>query len=413
MRCAFRAAMTRWAASETGRQRGGVRCGRPCAVAVPGVFLCRWCDNGASVDQLVRPVDEQKVVEGVNPQNATTQPGNLARASAAAQLSRQIRVALVGCGAVATQYYVPALRELERAGKATVVALFDPAADRMSALQDTFTQAVCLGDVSEVGKLGVELAVVASPPRFHAEQSIQLLQAGCAVLCEKPLATDVAEGEAMVAAAVATQQMLASGLVRRFFPAAESLRTILAEQGLGAVRSFTWQEGDHFRWPTQSAAFFRRAVAKGGVLLDIGVHVLDLLIWWWGPPVDVAYEDDAMGGVEANCRIRLTFAQGHSGEVRLSRDWPLANRCLIHCARVGWVGHSTKWIKWRLALLAPVIGSPALFILLRKTTCCLALGKRRPPSSRVLSTNCSMSLLRCRARPSSRRQRLRRCTACV
>ena len=261
----------------------------------------------------------------------TTQHSHVSPPPTPAPPWRRISVALVGCGAVATQYYAPALRELERAGQVMVVALFDPAAERMAALRPLFTRAACVGDVNELGKWGAELAIVASPPRFHAEQSIQLLQAGCAVLCEKPLATSVAEGEAMLAAADASQRMLASGLVRRFFPAAQTLRSILAQQGLGAVRSFSWQEGDYFRWPTQSAAFFRRTAAQGGVLLDIGVHVLDLLTWWWGPPVEIVFEDDAMGGVEANCRLRLSFAQGHSGEVRLSRDWPLANRCTIQC----------------------------------------------------------------------------------
>ena len=78
-------------------------------------------------------------------------------------------------------------------------------------------------------------------------------------------------------------------------------------------------------------------MAKGGVLLDIGVHLLDLLIAWWGQPVEVAYADDSMGGIEANCRLHLTFAQGHAGEVRLSRDCALPNRYRIQGTR-GWVG---------------------------------------------------------------------------
>ena len=44
-----------------------------------------------------------------------------------------------------------------------------------------------------------------------------------------------------------------------------------------------------------------------GYCLDIGVHALDLLSWWWGHPDEIVYEDDAMGGVEANCHIRFAF----------------------------------------------------------------------------------------------------------
>lgn len=250
---------------------------------------------------------------------------------------RPLNVALIGCGAVANLYYAPALRALEQAGKLRVKALSDPEADKMAALRKHFAGAVSLARLADVTDHAIDLAIVASPPRSHAEQSIQLLQNGIAVLCEKPMATTLAEGEAMIAAAAATGQVLAIGLSRRFFPATQMLKQLLSLGALGPVQHFVCTEGDHFRWPAQSLSFFRKEVAKGGVLLDIGVHVLDLLVWWWGEPVAVHYEDDAMGGVEANCRLHLTFAQGHSGEVRLSRDWPLPNRYQIQCER-GWLG---------------------------------------------------------------------------
>jgi predicted dehydrogenase len=68
------------------------------------------------------------------------------------------------------------------------------------------------------------------------------------------------------------------------------------------------------------------------VLLDLGVDVLDLLIWWLGEPLDHAYADDAMGGLEINARLTLRFADA-SGEVQLSRDWATANRHVFEFAR--------------------------------------------------------------------------------
>lgn len=257
-----------------------------------------------------------------------------------------LKVALIGCGAVAQHYYTPALCELEQSGRLRVVALLDPSAVQMAALRKSFPHARPLSTLDTVTQQPIDLAIVASPPRFHAEQSIRLLEAGVAVLCEKPMATTVAEGERMVAAAANVRRVLAIGLMRRFFPATQTIRQVLAQGILGKVKTFVCQEGSHFQWPTRSASFFQRSAARGGVLLDIGVHLLDLLIWWWGPPVEVEYEDDSMGGVEANCRIRLRFAQGHSGEVRLSRDWPLANRYVIECER--------GWLSWQVHEAAKV-----------------------------------------------------------
>jgi predicted dehydrogenase len=105
---------------------------------------------------------------------------------------------------------------------------------------------------------------------------------------------------------------------------------------LGDVVSFKFFEGNDFHWPVSSPDSFRKDVTQGGVLLDIGVHTLDLLSWWWGQPDEVVYEDDSMGGIEANCHIRLRFPQGFRGEVRLSRDWPLPNYYMIQGTK-GWV----------------------------------------------------------------------------
>jgi len=74
------------------------------------------------------------------------------------------------------------------------------------------------------------------------------------------------------------------------------------------------------------------------MLIDVGAHTIDLLLWWLGEVADVQYEDDAMGGIETNCRLRLTMTSGAKGVVQLSRDWPLPNRYGIECEK-GWIAY--------------------------------------------------------------------------
>jgi predicted dehydrogenase len=71
--------------------------------------------------------------------------------------------------------------------------------------------------------------------------------------------------------------------------------------------------------------------------MDVGVHALDLLGWWFGPCTALSYEDDAMGGVEADCRLTLAFGE-MEGELRLSRTWRRPNRYEIVGAagRIAW-----------------------------------------------------------------------------
>jgi predicted dehydrogenase len=254
--------------------------------------------------------------------------------------SAPVAVALAGCGAVAQRYYAPALQTLEKAGWVQVHALFDPNGAMRQLLKQFFPSALEVEEFSELGRQ-IDLVIVASPPSVHAEQSVELLRSGIAVLCEKPLATSVAEAQAMIDAAAESSSILAAGMVRRFFPATQMIREMLASNAIGDVTSFVFEEGDVFRWPVASAAYFEKRVSGGGVLTDIGAHALDLMVWWFGEPLEIRYEDDAMGGVEANCRVRCRFASGISGEVRLSRDCALSNRYVVRGTR-GWLSWWSK-----------------------------------------------------------------------
>jgi len=87
-------------------------------------------------------------------------------------------------------------------------------------------------------------------------------------------------------------------------------------------------EGGPFRWPLRSAAYFDRETSGGGVLADLGPHLLDLLAWWLGPLSLRRASDDAMGGVEANALLELAAGRVE-GRIRLSRDWQRPNEIRI------------------------------------------------------------------------------------
>jgi predicted dehydrogenase len=99
------------------------------------------------------------------------------------------------------------------------------------------------------------------------------------------------------------------------------------------LREIEIAEGGKFVWPAASASFFRRSETPGGVLLDSGVHALDLLRWWLGEPADFSYQDDALGGLEANAVLRATWPGGVRARVRLSRDWATENAYRFTFAR--------------------------------------------------------------------------------
>ena len=244
-------------------------------------------------------------------------------------------IAVSGCGSVTSMYHAPALVQLEQSGLARVAALFDPDDEAVELMRRQFPSARRMADSRDLA--GVDLAIVASPPQHHASQAIDALQVGAAVLCEKPMALTLGEAEAIVGAAAEKGSLLAISLVRRFLPATETIRVMLANRVLGEIREIECFEGGPFRWPARTQSFFDRA--QGGVFLDVGPHMLDLLVWWLGMPQVLEYEDDSMGGVDANCRFALQYDSGTRVVGRLSRDWELPNRYYFDCTK--------GWISWK------------------------------------------------------------------
>jgi predicted dehydrogenase len=239
-------------------------------------------------------------------------------------------VILVGCGAVSQQFYLPALRSLERSGLLSVNAVVDPNPTALAKIGRAFPRARAAGSATDVSLPRGSLAIIASPPRFHASQAIAAIGKGWHVLCEKPVSTTLAEAEGMVAAAKAHDRLLAVGLYKRFFPASRYLHDLCHRGQLGRLVRFTATEGGEFRWPAASASFFDKNQSFGGVLADVGVHLFDLLGWWLGPPNKLSYADDAMGGIESNAWVELSYPSGAQGKIHLSRDWQTDQSYTFH-----------------------------------------------------------------------------------
>ena len=241
----------------------------------------------------------------------------------------KVRLAVVGCGAVAQIHHLPAIAASDRVEAAVLV---DADVKRARALAERFGVPEVATDFQELpGK--VEAAVVALPNSLHAPVSIELLRRGVHVLVEKPMAIRVAECDEMIAAAAAGRAVLAVGLDFRFFDASLFVRNLLDDGLIGPLRRFDLRQGVIPRWPFATDFLLKKELAGGGVLADFGVHVLDLLLWWLGDLTVVEYKDDALGGVESDCEMTLATASGVTGTVEVSRTRNLRNTCVLEGER--------------------------------------------------------------------------------
>jgi predicted dehydrogenase len=157
---------------------------------------------------------------------------------------------------------------------------------------------------------------VGLPNNLHAEWSLRALNAGKAVLCEKPLASNADESVALVAEARRTGLVFVEAFHWRCHPVAERLRRLVGHGEIGAVRHI---EG-RFSYPRSNMLpdDFRLDYARGGgVLMDAGCYVVNLLRMLVGEPVGLSAVKAVLEGPEIDVEIdaTLAFAGGASGRV--------------------------------------------------------------------------------------------------
>ena len=223
----------------------------------------------------------------------------------------KVHLAMIGCGAVAELCHLPAAKVVS---DVEIVAVVDKNPVRAKEVADRFGIGCCTDDYHQL-PTQVEGVIVGLPNYLHASVTIEFLKKGIPVLIEKPMALTVKEAVAMVKTADANGVALQVGLMYHFCNGARLVKRAIDEGWLGAVQSFTVEWCFVYDWPVASRFIFSREQAGGGVLVDFGSHVLDLLLWWLGDVVDVEYKDDSLGGVEAECWLSLVL-QAPTGPVR-------------------------------------------------------------------------------------------------
>jgi len=243
---------------------------------------------------------------------------------------KKIKLAVVGCGAIAKAVHLPGCMASEAV---EVTLLVDRDEGRAQELADEFGVKNVATDVADVAR-HAEAALLALPNFLHAPISLDLIGAGVHVLVEKPLATSTEDCHAMCKAARNAGVVLSTGLICRLYPSLGFVREALRGGLIGELVSYNARQGFPLEaWPVASDYLFRKEKAGGGVLMDMGIHLLDLLQWWLGMPEQISYRDDSLGGVEANCMMEVSHEGGTRGVIELSRTRTLRNTLVLEGTR--------------------------------------------------------------------------------
>jgi predicted dehydrogenase len=232
---------------------------------------------------------------------------------------KPIRVAIVGCGAVAQLCHLKALDSLPQF---EVTYLCDQNTTTAQTAQKLYGLRATVTDRLQDLAGNADAAIVCVWPRYHLPVTRELLDMGLHVLCEKPVATTSADAAEMVKLARRADRIVAVGHWCRCQKNMWILRQLLALDFLGEIQSVVAEFGNVLEWPMSSGAYFDRNVTAGGVMFEAGIHVMDLVVWLFGGIDHIDYEDDSCGGVESNGVVRGTVSiQGRHVPCRIGASW--------------------------------------------------------------------------------------------
>lgn len=193
-------------------------------------------------------------------------------------MDRVLKIGIIGCGGIATQKHMPALSKLKNV---ELVAFCDIIEERAQKACKNFgtAEAKVYTDYKELLKdETIEVIHVCTPNRSHSFISIDAMEAGKHVMCEKPMAKTSEEALAMVEAAKRTGKKLTIGYQNRYREDSRYLKRACEDNALGEVYYAKAHALRRRAVPTWGV-FLNEEEQGGGPLIDIGTHALDLTLW--------------------------------------------------------------------------------------------------------------------------------------
>ncbi|MFJ3965405.1 Gfo/Idh/MocA family oxidoreductase [Streptomyces sp. NPDC090036] len=249
-----------------------------------------------------------------------------------------LRVGLIGYGLAGSVFHAPLVAATDGLALDTVVTS-DP--DRQARARAEFPGVRVVPTAAELWDRDLDLVVIASPNRTHVPLATTALEAGTPVVVDKPLAATAAEARALAGLAERSGTFLSVFQNRRWDNDFLTLRRLLADGELGEVQRF---ESRFERWRPQLKGGWRESGAPeeiGGLLYDLGSHVVDQALVLFGPAVRVYAETDVRrpdAETDDDTFIALTHANGIRSHLYVSATTAqLGPRMRVLGSRAGYV----------------------------------------------------------------------------
>jgi len=239
-----------------------------------------------------------------------------------------IRVGIVGCGKISEADHVPGYLGT---GRCTIEALCDIRKDLMPALKKKFPKlkkAACFEKDADLFASGLVDAVsICTPNDCHYPQALAACQAGLHVLCEKPMAGTIEQTTRMIEAARKAGVVLQINQTFRYLADYQALVDLVKQGAIGDplhIRCIRGGDGTpNVNW-SLGADWFVQKKHEGGLLLDIGIHMADLMRMIMGDADTVAgLVDTRLPEIDVPDNVNALFRYKNGGTGVLELSWTM------------------------------------------------------------------------------------------
>ncbi|RCW42243.1 Gfo/Idh/MocA family protein [Paenibacillus prosopidis] len=268
----------------------------------------------------------------------------------------KVRIGMIGTGGISHLH----ARQLLELDEAEITAIADPNPDS----RDSFVSKFELQDVKQfddykemLAQADMDAAIICSPHTLHFYQAMDVLESGCHVLIEKPMTCSSEEAEQLIAAAEQAGKLLQVSYQRHFQPEFLYIRQAIADGLIGKLTSINaslYQE-----WKQMTTGTWRQVpeLSGGGMLMDSGSHIVDVLLWTTGmTPVEVKPQLYQQGApVEIDSFTSIRFAEGAIAGLNIVGCAPCWHETFMFCGEDGAIFYDNGKIMLRRLGKEPII----------------------------------------------------------
>jgi len=231
------------------------------------------------------------------------------------------RISVIGLGSVAQLVHLPNLVKIKNA---EITAVVEVNKNRLHSVADKYDVKKRFTDYKDLlNNIDADAVIIATPTHLHKQMAIDCLNAGKDVLVEKPLARNSSEGIEVIECAKKNNRKLMVGMNLRYRPDSMLIRSLIDAGEIG--KPFYIKCGWIRKQSSSEKWFTKREEAGGGVILDLGVNLVDLALWLADYPKAISISTKNYFHNSRNLEdTSLSFIRCENLTISLEASWSMA-----------------------------------------------------------------------------------------